>query len=536
MPYPQPTTDITDQGNPPGDGPLRPGGKSAPALPSGEDDLPSRRSMAAKRQQSALTLVRDLWAGNERVHAMAEVYLPRAPREEPEEYRVRLKRSVLYNVFRNTVLGLTGFVFRVPPQLGEDVPKQAVTDWENIDLAGTHGEVFARDLMADAMCAGHAAILVEYPDGGAASETYADDIARRPYWVPLTKDQLVSWRTTVEDGRTVLTQLVVEEMACVPAGAFGDMMQTRYRVFYRARAGAAAPPIVGWRLLEIAENKAVVEVAAGTYPTQDEIPVAEIVTAGRVSLFESQPPFLDLAYLNLAHYRQWSDYDASIHMTCVPLLFTAGFLLKDENGKDVPVGPNTLLNSPNPDGKAMYVTHSGESLGSVRSSLEDLENRMAALGLAALATHKRAAETATAKEMDKGATDSALAVTGRGVQDGLERALGFHAKYYGLEDGGSVEINTDFTDMVMDAATMAAWGQLAQALNLPPRVVIEALIEGGRLPEETDVDALEIEIMANAQAEADRKAEELRVQTEAQGQKPVARPVKPGTETPPAKP
>lgn len=529
MAYPVPTTDITDQGNPPGSGPLRPGGQPAKSVsPTGDEHLPSTKCLAAKRQAPSLTVVRDLWAGNERVKACAQTYLPQAPREDAQDYRVRLQRATLYNVFRNTVIGLMGYGFREPPKLQEDVPAQLQTDWENIDLAGTHGDVFARDVGTDATTTGHAAILVDYP-AGEASANYSDDLAKRPYWVPLTKDQLLSWRTTIEEGRTVLTQLVIEEQSCVPVGTFGDTLQTRYRVFTREKPDIGTP-VVRWQLLEIAPNKAVVVIDQGDVPTQDEIPVAEIVTAGRRALFDSDPPFLDLAHLNLAHYRQWSDYDSSIHMTCVPLLFTAGFLMKDEQGKDIPVGPNTGLNSPHPDGKAAYVTHSGESLDQVRRSLEDLENRMAALGLAALATQKRAAETATAKAMDKGATDSALAVTMRGIQDGLERAMYFHARYYGLEDGGSVEMNADFVDMVMDAAVMTAWGTLAQALNLPPRVVIEALIAGGRLPEDTDVDELEREMVANAQADADRKAEELRMQVE---MKAKARPVVPGTEMPP---
>ena len=71
--------------------------------------------------------------------------------------------------------------------------------------------------------------------------------------------------------------------------------------------------VVGWALLEVTEKKTVIQVGEGTYPTQAEIPVSEIVTSGRVSMFESSPPLLDLAYLNVAHYQQWSDYATSIH-------------------------------------------------------------------------------------------------------------------------------------------------------------------------------------------------------------------------------
>lgn len=512
-----PTTDVTDFANQPGQGPLRPGGQGAPrdsVMPSDSRNLPSTPSPAVVRQMPALRLVRDVVAGNETVKNAGRTYLPQAPREDPADYKVRLDRAVLFNVLRNTITGLTGFIFRTDPKLGEDVPAQIVADWENIDLAGTHGDVFARDIEADAMTAGHAAILVEYPntstiplprlsDGRVSG--IADQVLR-PYWVPIKKDNIVSWRTTVENGITLLVQLVVRETGLVADGEFGEKEDTLYRVFQRVNG------VVSWSLYAITGNKRLILMDAGTYPTQEEIPVAEIVTSGRVAMFDSDPPFYDLACLNLAHYRQWSDYDTSIHKTCVPLLFTAGFIMQDAQGQPIVVSANSGLNSPDPNGKAEYVTHGGEALGQCKASLDDLEQRMAALGLAALASQKRVAETAKAKEIDKGATDSALAVNARGLEDGLERAFGFHARYYGLPSGGSVEVNKDFENMVMDSATMGAWASLATALSLPVRVVIEALIEGKQLPDTTDVDALEAEILANQAAEQERKAQEMKDQ------------------------
>jgi hypothetical protein len=233
------------------------------------------------------------------------------------------------------------------------------------------------------------------------------------------------------------------------------------------------------------------------------------VTSGRTGLFESEPPFLDLAYLNLAHYRQWSDYDTSIYKTCVPILFTAGVMTVDERGQPMIIGPNSAISAGDPSSKAEYVSHGGESLAACKASLDDLENRMGALGLAAMATSKRAAETATAKEIDKGASDSALAVTARGLQDGLERALHFTAHYLGLEDGGSITLNAEYNEQTMDASVMGAWATLATALNLPASMVIEALIAGGRLPEDTDVMTLSLEMEASAQASKEAAAMEM---------------------------
>lgn len=524
-PFRAPNTDPTNIGNPPGgNGPLRAGGTGMPAGGmTNDENLPSTPSAAAKRQMPALKIVRDLFAGNERIKEEGETYLPKGGGEDQVNYRTRLARACLYNAFRHTVTGLVGFVFRDPPKLGEDVPTKIsvpndgkVTGlWENIDNAGTHGDVFARDIMSDAMVAGHAAILVEYPNTG-GKQTLRDERTGtvRPYWVPIRKDNILSWRASSESGKTTLLQVVLRESVVVPKGMFGESVEDRFRVLYNENG------TVGWRLFRITDQKALVLEIEGLYPTQDEIPLAEVVTSGREGIFESVPPLLDLAYMNLAHYRQWSDYDTSIRMTCVPLLFTAGFQMTDEQGEPIVIGPNSALRANDPAAKAEYVTHDGGALGEVKASLDDLENRMGQLGLAALASSKRTAETAKAKEIDKGATDSALAVMARGLEDGLERALYFTAKYLKEPSGGSIEINTNFADLTMDAATMTAWGSLAQALPLPARVVIEALISGGRLPEETDVEALAMEIEAASTAEADRKAEEFQRSLEATANDP----------------
>lgn len=128
--------DPTDFGNQPGDGPLRVGGESQPSLPNRDQDLPSTLSPRAQAQRPALQMVRDLWGGNETVKAAGTTYLPQAPGEEHNNYHERLSRSVFFNVFRQTVVGLVGLIFRKDPVLGEDVPPQISEHWENIDLAG----------------------------------------------------------------------------------------------------------------------------------------------------------------------------------------------------------------------------------------------------------------------------------------------------------------------------------------------------------------------------------------------------------------
>ncbi len=501
-----PTTDITNYGNPPGQGPLRPGGVTVASItPQADASLPSTPSAAVKKQSKALCMARDLAAGPEAVRAKERDYLPQDPGETGENYKGRLERSVFFNVFGHTIKGLVGQVFRRDPVLGEDVPPIIATQMENVDLNGTHFDVFARDLLHDALTAGHSAILVEYPHTGGAQNSYQEAASEvRPYWVPILKDNIVSWRTATENGHVVLTQLVLRECTLEPAGDFGEVEVKRYRVFTRTEG------IVAFRLLQIHADRTISVVDEGTYPTQTEIPVAEIVTSGRKSMFESDPPLLDLAYLNVAHYQQWSDYANSMHKTCVPIFATVGLVDQyDSAGNPVKLvlGPNTAINLPL-TGDAKYVSHDGAALQQIKQGLDDLKSDMGTLGLAMLAPNKRTAETAQAKAIDKSSEDSALATTARGLEDGLERALAFHAKYLKMEDGGSVRINREFSEQTMAADMLNAWTTAVRDAGLPERFMIDAMVEGSliELDEgETSVDVAD-EMASNTQAAQDQKA------------------------------
>jgi hypothetical protein len=521
-PYDFQLDDRSDYGNKPGDGPLAPGGQSTTSGGSTESNLPSTLSKRAAAQMPDLAYVRDCAGGPSVIRDRGMRYLPRDPGEKSAPYRSRLNRSVFFSVFSETTQGLTGLVFVKDPVLGDDVPTVIAQHLENVDNAGTHFDVFAAELFEDALTAGHNGILVEYPKTG-GTQTARDEMqgAARPYWVPILKDNIVSWRTAVISGKTVLTQLVIKECTEQPDGAFGEKEVTNYRVLFRDANGA-----IRGNLLHITETKAVVILDEWDYPTQDEIPFAEIPTSGRKGILESRPPLLDLAYKNVEHYQVTSDRATSAHMTCVPIWVETGIdPAPTINGESAPeqvvLGPNNSRRFKNPAATAGYQSHSGQALSEVSKIVEELKADMAVLGLSMLAPSARHAETAQAKRMDKASSDSKLGRTARGLQDGLERALYFHARYLGLPSGGSVTINRDFENLTMLSDMLTAYvGAVANA-GLPIRVMLEAMQKGGLLPDSANLDDIEAEVAANQAAQADQKRVELQMQLAAKAKQPM---------------
>jgi hypothetical protein len=466
------------------------------------------------------TLWRDVEPLMNGTHAMrvAPHLMPRWPNEEHDSYTARVQTATLFPAYRRTISVMAGKPFSKPLTLSDDTPELIVSWANDIDLEGVNLHAFAAEMLQEALAFGLAGILVDAPPPVATDSPIGPTVADqqragvRPYFVRVRHDQVLGWRMRTVAGRAVLTQLRLAETDTIEDGAFGEKVETRYRVF--TRSVGPAGPVIAFRLLRVSEDKKVIVDAEGTYPTQREIPVAEVPTAGRVSLFESEPPLLDLGYLNIAHYQQASDAAQSRHMTCVPFLFTAGFEMANEYGQPMTVGTNSGLNTSNADGKAMYVSHDGAALAECRAALTELRNDIGALGLAMLAPDQRAAETATAKRLDRAAESSALAVTARGVQDAVERALGFHARYLRLEDGGSVTINRDYDAELMDAQTMQAYGALATALGLPTVEVLKMLQRGGRLADDLDLEALALEMDAARIGAEDAAAVQARLDAE----------------------
>src|SRR6266496_1366382 len=110
--------------------------------------------------QSAWEIVRSVAGGTVTMRRAAKMHLPNELAERPDAYQRRLNRSVLFNAYLRTRRALTGMVFKRNPVIGEDVPEELQKQLENIDLAGTHIDVFSKELFEDAF-EGHAFILVE---------------------------------------------------------------------------------------------------------------------------------------------------------------------------------------------------------------------------------------------------------------------------------------------------------------------------------------------------------------------------------------
>jgi len=481
---------------------------------AGDKNKPDYCCAAYDAMKWSWQVMADTCAGTPVLRKNGIAYLPKEPAEQTDPYNYRLNRAIFFNAVDLTLAGLVGMVFRNDPKLADNVPEvirgreaegeaAAVEgEWENIDNAGTHGVVFIKDVFNNAVRDGHAAILVDMPPALEPGSTLADEMqaGRRPYWVSYCADQIINWRTSVIDGQTKLTLVVFKECSTEPDGEYGEQKVTRYRVL---RPGS-------WELYkEVKGENLQLSIIPdpdnpGGSTSLDEIPVA-IVYSRRSGILESQPPLIDLAYTNLAHYQKYSDFSIYLHISSRPLLWFRG---RDPNKKVETIGAYTFFDV-GENGTVEFAETTGAALGGAAEDLKSIEERMSIMGLSLLVKRTGSQLTATEERGDQIEESSDLATWARSLKDAIELALRFHVQYRTptATTGGNIEVGAALDAQEITPEEMSAWSNAVAVGQFTVETMWKVFEAGGKLPDDFDPKVEKDALEKEAQAKQEREIE-----------------------------
>jgi hypothetical protein len=415
---------------------------------------------------------------------VGETYLPRMEAESEGAYEFRLQQSALFNAFARTVKACAGLVNQKDPQLGEDMPTRLVAMWENVDRSGTHGAVFTSQLTIAGLIDGFAGILTDYPRVANPAGVSQDDEVRGgfgPYFVRYRADDVIKAIYQVVNGVKTLTLLVLRESSDQRVGSFGIETVFRYRV-YRNDKGAVTYEL--WERLARESTPRLVETPTAMRNVR-MIPWSPFVAGDVVDQNETRPPLNDLADLNIEHFQVKTNIRNLESLALVPTMVRVG-ASPNEGGVYPPIvlGPRTAIEAPAVQGVATpiyWLSPSVTVLDPSNKSLENIEQQMGAAGLAFLNPDLRRAETAEAKRIDASVQNASLVSLARALQDCLETAFMFAGQYIN-EPAGSVSVNTDFEEVVMDPTMIGQLVAARQSGNLSIETFL-ALLEKGILTE-----------------------------------------------------
>jgi hypothetical protein len=150
----------------------------------------------------------------------------------------------------------------------------------------------------------------------------------------------------------------------------------------------------------------------------------------------TQPPLMDLAWLNIAHWQSSSDQRHILHIARVPILFAKGM---DASDSQIEIGPNRIIIAEDNSADIKFVEHSGAAIAAGHQDLLDLEEKMAVMGLDLIA-RRPGQPTATEKAIDHAQSNAFLHMLVDDLRDHLNAVLRLAALWFGLPEAAAGQV------------------------------------------------------------------------------------------------
>ena len=447
---------------------------------------------------------RDVMAGQEAVHAKGSLYLPRLSGQSEEDYRSYKARALFYNATGRTLDSLMGLVFRKPPV--QDVPKSLAPLLSDVDLAGLDLQGFTECLVSEVLTVGRAGVLVDHPPIRSDVKTASQALAahQRPFLRLFEAENVFDWRVGRVGNQNRLTEVRLREVIEDPRR--GDGLETRSVEQIRV-LDLDAEGIYRQRLFREIDGEWT-QIGDPIVPLLNgrPLPLVPFFFFGPkdTSANPSRPPLLDLANVNLSHYRTSADLEHGAHFTGLPTAVITGHRL--DEGESLSIGSGEAWVLASPDARVSFLEFSGQGLGALERLLARKEAQMAAIGARMLAPEKRAAETAETLAIRHGGEQAVLASLALAISLGLTKALEVLREWAGAMGEVRYELNRDYLPNHMSAQALAAHVQAWQAGALSERSLFEALQAGEVISPRLSFDSEQARKVEEAQNEKRRSS------------------------------
>lgn len=418
-------------------------------------------------------MVRDCLAGERTMKEAGELYLPKLSLQKPEEYEKYKARATYLNATGRTQEAIMGLIFRKPPQI--DLPPELSDLVSDADLHGKSLVAYARQLASELTGTGRCGTLVDYSRA-----------EKRPYFAHYVAEDIINWRVervaAEGGGRNLLTLLTLREKYELPGDPFNPTTVDAWRVYRLEPTGVSATL---YRLDEAKEGNFIV--IEDRTPTRRGEPLKEIPFVFH-NAYEPGPsigksPMLDIASVNVAHYRQSADYENGLHLCGIPTpyFFGAG---ADEDEEPLYLGASAWTSN-DPNASAGFIEFTGQGLSAIAASLTAKEGQMAALGARLIEPRQADAEAYATVALRSAAEGSTLARIGQQATEGIVAAIAWAAWWRGeavdlitAADGWNFALNADFTSTAITPEQLNAW-ITARSSNLVSEELLQHALKRG---------------------------------------------------------
>lgn len=376
-------------------------------------------------------LPRTLLGGTAAMKVAGRNFLPQNSLETNKDYKNRLEGSTLLNAFRKTCSFLAGQVFQKDIIFSDDVPDTFKDLAENIDTKGNSINTFGKRYFQNGTGNGVSFILVDssvVEDKEELTQKEEEERNIRPFFKEIRGEDVIGFRV---DENGLPSMVRIKETIKKDAGTYGTKIIKRIRVL----------TVGAWELFEENKNGEFKSIKKGTTSVKI-IPLVPFIPGEEKTIFTGETPLMDLAELNLSHWRSKSDQNWILHLGRNPLLFSKmmGDLSK------LPISTSSMLNSDDENADMKFIEIQGASLAAGQTDITELQALMALYGLQQLIP-RSGNKTATEKVLSSSESNSSLGSWVGDLESALQVAFEIMGKFIDEEfpkDGVSANKEYDY--------------------------------------------------------------------------------------------
>ena len=436
-------------------------------------------------------MVRDCVCGSQAVKSRnsGKRYLP-APNESDESksntarYQSYLFRAVYANITGNTKEGLLGMVFN--REMTVDLPAQIEYLEADFTGGGLSLDQAVKEILGDTLELGRYGLLVDYPEadqGLTQAEVTNLNFAATVKMYPA--ESVINWKTDKFGSQTKLSMVVLREPVDVYADdgfSFDTLIYHRHLFMdegvYKQVLYNEADEVVffddeaGQPEFEIVPRK-----SDGS--TWSEIPFIFVGSENNDEI-PDKSPLIDIAEVNLAHYRNSADYEESSFMVGQPTLILSGL---NQTYIDKVLKDGLMLGS-----RAAIPLNEGGSGELLQADpnqmplegMKTKEELMVKLG-AKIIQDVNGNETVDAAKMRFAGQNSKLGVIVGNVEDAIIKCFGWAMEFMGGTGDVEYKMNRQFYDLSIDPQLIMAGIQLMDRGTIAKSDMQDKLRETGFL-------------------------------------------------------
>lgn len=443
--------------------------------------------------------------------------MPDAANRSPENiarYDAYIMRACFYNVTQRTALGLQGQIFLRDPIVKTPARMENIVTDSN--GSGISLDQLARGATWYALNWGRAGVFTDYPPtDGPATKADLDSGNVRPTITIYGPKNVINWRTKVVGSKAILCLVVLKEEYTIEDDTFETKTAIQYRELRLNKNNEYNVQL--WRSPDI--NGDNFETFGPAYFPKDgkgnvlkEIPFTFIGSKDNEPSIDPAP-MLDLADINIAHYRNSADNEEMIWVVGQPMLVVSGLdetWYKEILKEKIPFGSRSGLALPK-EAKAELLQVDPNT--AAREGMEHKERQMVALG-AKIVEQKTVQRTAKEAGIDNAAEESTLIAVAKNVSAALKWSLEWCAAFLNISETEiDYQLNTDFEISRMSGDEIAGVIKSWQDEAISWTEMRAALHKTGRATQEDEIAKAEIE--KDGSAAIERAAKEIGATTAA---------------------